>query len=510
VVSAITWLPFGPISSYKLGNGQTVTRSYHANYALTDLTSTAFKLHVARDSMGNLTAIGNAAGASPATETYSYDPLYRLTGVTEAGGTTLESFTYNPTGDRLSKTSAGLGAGTYSYTSGTHQLASIGTDTRANDAAGNTIGSVIGGETYGFGYNGRNRMALAQRNGDTVGSYSYNALGQRIGKVSTFPTASNERFAYDEAGHLLAEYGSTNRDYLWLGDLPIAIVDNTTSGSVTTSTVNYITADQLGTPRAVSNSAGTTIWSWAYQGNPFGQQAPTSSTGYVLNLRYPGQYFDVETGTNYNYFRTYEPATGRYLQSDPLGLIGGVGTFTYSKGNVLENFDPLGLYCLNEWQIRGIAGAVIGGAAGGILGSETCPGALVTAGAGAIINGGLGVVDGLMNGSQASGAATGAGSALSGDGTKIDMAGGVFGGAVGGAVSAQMENDGYPREAAVATGGATGGTLGAVISGYLKGIKPSAILKGGLKGEAVGVVVGLLQTGLEDAIRAGNECGCHK
>ncbi len=130
-----------------------------------------------------------------------------------------------------------------------------------------------------------------------------------------------------------------------MDDLPVAVIDNTISGSVTTSTVNYVTADQLGTPRAVTNGAGTTIWAWAYQGNPFGEQQPISTTGYVLNLRFPGQYYDAETGTNYNMFRTYEPATGRYLQSDPIGFSGGINIYTYGSGSPLNAFDSLGLAC---------------------------------------------------------------------------------------------------------------------------------------------------------------------
>lgn len=342
VVSNVTWLPFGPISSYTLGNGQTVTRTYDANYRLTDLTSPALNLHFARDAMGNIIALGNAPGANPATETYSYDPLYRLSGVSDAG-TALESYTYNPTGDRLSKTAPGLATGAYLYTTGTHQLASIGNAARTNDANGNTTGSVMGGETFGFDYNGRNRLGAAHRNGPTVGTYTYNALGQRIGKVATFPQASTERYAYDQAGQLIGEYGTSNRDYVWLGDIPVAVVDNTINGSVTTSLVNYVTADQLGTPRAVTDGTGTVIWSWAYQGNPFGEQQPSSSTGYVLNLRYPGQYYDAETGTNYNVFRTFEPSAARYLQPDPTGFDGGIGLFAYVGGNPLNYIDPLGL-----------------------------------------------------------------------------------------------------------------------------------------------------------------------
>jgi len=339
VVSAITWLPFGPISSYTLGNGQTVTRTYDANYRATDIVSLGFTLHLARDVMGKVSAIGNAAGANPATETYTYDPLYRLSSVTDAGAA-LESYTYNQTGDRLSKTASGLETGAYLYTTGTHQISKIGTNTRASDANGNTTGSTVGGgNTYGFSYNGRNRESLAQLNGATVGTYTYNAMGQRIGKVA----ASTERYSYDQANNLIGEYGTTNRDYIWVGNLPVAVIDNVISGGVTTSTVNYITADQLNTPRAVTNSAGTVIWSWAYQGNPFGEQAPTSSTGYVLNLRYPGQYYDAETATNYNLFRNYEPAIGRYQESDPTGLAGGISTFAYVAGNSLNLVDPNGL-----------------------------------------------------------------------------------------------------------------------------------------------------------------------
>jgi len=342
VVSSISYLPFGPISSYTLGNGQVVTRTYDANYRLTDLTSPALALHFNRDALGNIIALGNAPGANPATETYSYDPLYRLTGISDAG-TALESYIYSPTGDRLSKTAPGLATGAYLYTTGTHQLASINGISRANDANGNTTGSVIGGNTYGLGYNGRNRLTVAQLNGATVGTYTYNALGQRIGKVATFPQAMTERYAYNEAGQLVGEYGTSNRDYLWLGDLPVAVIDNTTNGSVTTSTVNYVTADQLGTPRAVTDGTGTVIWSWAYQGNSFGEQQPTSTTGYVLNLRYPGQYYDAETGLAYNVNRDYEPATGRYIQSDPIGLDGGLSSYTYVASDPLGGVDTLGL-----------------------------------------------------------------------------------------------------------------------------------------------------------------------
>jgi RHS repeat-associated protein len=341
VASAIAYLPFGPINSYTLGNGQTITRTYDANYAFTDLVSPAFNLHLARDAMGQIVALGNAPGGNPAIETFVYDPLYRLTTVAD-GGAALASYTYNKAGDRLSKTSSGLASGAYLYTAGTHQLASIGSVQRANDANGNTTGSVVDGETFGFGYNGRNRLAVAQRNGQTVGTYTYNGLGQRIAKVATFPQADTERYVYDESGHLTGEYGDQARDYVWLGDIPVAVIDSGGVATIPISVINYITADYLGTPRVVSDQSGNVIWLWAYQGNPFGEQQPSSTTGYVLNLRYPGQYYDAETGINYNYFRAYEPATGRYLQSDPIGLAGGLSTYAYADSTPLMYIDLFG------------------------------------------------------------------------------------------------------------------------------------------------------------------------
>jgi RHS repeat-associated protein len=123
-----------------------------------------------------------------------------------------------------------------------------------------------------------------------------------------------------------------------LGNIPIANVDTTG----TTSTIAYVTADELGTPRAIANSSGTTEWQNPYQSNTWSEAALTS-TGYTYNLRFPGQYFDAETGFVHNIRRDYDPTTGRYLESDPIGLGGGVSTYAYVESNPMAYFDPLGL-----------------------------------------------------------------------------------------------------------------------------------------------------------------------
>jgi len=337
VVSNVVYKSFGPVASYKLGDGQTVTLTHDASGTLTDIASTAFSLHVKRDVLGNITAIGNASGVPTATETYSYDPLYRLASVKNPAGTAVEAYTYNKTGDRLSKTGPGILTGTYTYATGTHQLTGIGTTTRQVDARGNTTASTLASGAYTFGYNQRSRLTSVQRDGTIVGSYVLNALGQRVQKTAGGATT---RFDYDDATRILSEStGTTSRDYVWMGDLPVGIVDRTS----TTTSVAFVHADGLGTPRVVTNALGAVLWQWTYASNPFGETAPTSTTGYILNLRFPGQYFDAESGLSYNINRDYEAAAGRYFKSDPIGLAGGASTYAYVMSRPLTTRDAEGL-----------------------------------------------------------------------------------------------------------------------------------------------------------------------
>jgi RHS repeat-associated protein len=112
--------------------------------------------------------------------------------------------------------------------------------------------------------------------------------------------------------------------------------------------VFYIHPDHLGTPRAVTDESDRIVWRNDLLGEPFGNAAPDEDPDgdgqkFEFNLRFPGQYYDRETGLSYNYFRDYDPGTGRYIQSDPIGLQGGVNTYTYANQNPLRFIDPLGL-----------------------------------------------------------------------------------------------------------------------------------------------------------------------
>lgn len=160
---------------------------------------------------------------------------------------------------------------------------------------------------------------------------------------SLYTAPPNTYFVYDEAGHLIGEYdtnGQPIQETAWLGDTPVTVVKPNPT-KVTKTDVFNIYTDHLNAPRVIVNQQGAVVWSW--ESNPFGTGQPVSNTGFVYNLRFPGQYFDNETGLVHNGFRDYNPQTGRYIQSDPIGLAGGVNSFSYVMANPINAFDIFGL-----------------------------------------------------------------------------------------------------------------------------------------------------------------------
>jgi RHS repeat-associated protein len=210
--------------------------------------------------------------------------------------------------------------------------------TQVHDAAGNLTSN--GSTTWT--YNARGRLVSAKLANATVYNYGINGLGQRVSKSGTAVSTGRQIYVYDEAGHLIGEYTNTGTpvwEHVYLGDLPVAVI--TSAG-----TVFPVLSDHLGTPRQVINASKQVRWKWDNT-EPFGANAanqnPASLGVFAYNLRFPGQYFDAETGLHYNYFRDYNPQTGRYIESDPIGLSGGLNTFGYVGGNPISLIDPLGL-----------------------------------------------------------------------------------------------------------------------------------------------------------------------
>ena len=112
----------------------------------------------------------------------------------------------------------------------------------------------------------------------------------------------------------------------------------------------FIHVDHLNTPRLVADENQQTVWRWDQQ-EPFGNnpadENPSGLGAFELPLRLPGQYFDKETNLSQNWMRDYDALVGRYLESDPIGLRGGVDTYAYVAAKPLDYIDPTGLVTWN-------------------------------------------------------------------------------------------------------------------------------------------------------------------
>ena len=142
-------------------------------------------------------------------------------------------------------------------------------------------------------------------------------------------------FVFDPGGRLIGEYddvGTSNVEYVYIENQPLAMLQG--------GAIYYYHTDQLGTPQILTDYVQEIGWKANY--TPFGDTI--FSANIVDNsLRFPGQYFDAETGLHYNYFRDYDPTIGRYITSDRLGLVAGVGTYSYVGANPQRFTDRLGL-----------------------------------------------------------------------------------------------------------------------------------------------------------------------
>ncbi len=193
---------------------------------------------------------------------------------------------------------------------------------------------------------------LSQAQGTTIGLTAVSgASGNPVAFASTTPTTCTTG---GSNGATLTVQGSGNCSVTANqagNDNYLAAPPATVTISITVpAQLYFIHPDHLGTPRAITKSTDNTkVWEWKND-DPFGNNAPdenpngaNGTAAFKYNLRFPGQYFDEETGTHYNYFRDYDPTTGRYVQSDPIGLAGGISTYGYVGGQPLVFADPFGL-----------------------------------------------------------------------------------------------------------------------------------------------------------------------
>jgi RHS repeat-associated protein len=190
-------------------------------------------------------------------------------------------------------------------------------DSFTYDAAGNMLSHASSVGDFRYQYDARNRLVVSY-SGALATTELINGLGQRVARIGEDQPLY---FAYDEAGHLIGQYspnGVTTQETVWVSDLPVGVLQPI--GQF------YVAPDHLGAPHQITNAAGQAVWRWDH--DPFGEGDPSGS--FTYNLRFPGQFFDQRAKLNYNYFRDYDPKIGRYIESDPIGLKGGINTYSFA------------------------------------------------------------------------------------------------------------------------------------------------------------------------------------
>jgi RHS repeat-associated protein len=201
------------------------------------------------------------------------------------------------------------------------------------DAAGNVTARGLRTMVY----NDDNRLIQSIEGSKVKGEYTYNGLGQRVKKVAG---RTITYYLYDRAGNLMAEMdgaGVIMNEYVYVDGEPLAMIYK--PGQRKEATFYYLN-DHLTSPKMLTDASGALAW----QGDrePFGTTTATLENT-INNFRFPGQYYDEETGLHYNWHRYYDPQTGRYLRTDPLGLGGGINLYLYAGGNPVNFVDPMGL-----------------------------------------------------------------------------------------------------------------------------------------------------------------------
>jgi RHS repeat-associated protein len=271
---------------------------------------------------------------------YSYDGVNRLTTALHPApsGLANESYSYDPVGNREDPADSAL----YNYDSNNRIVKSPAVPAYSFDNDGNMTQRAAGEVLT---YDHQNRLS-GYTNGTTTTGYAYDPFGRRIKKTVGTTTTW---YVWD-GSQLIGEYNQTGTRIKRYAYLPgqYAPVQMAEGGSVYT-----VHSDHLQTPRVVTDSAQGVVWRGVMES--FGKVTVAAGSTVELNVRFAGQYFDQETGFHYNYFRDYDPKTGRYLEADPIGQYGGINLYLYAYSNPQKYIDPFGLDSMAD-MARGLTG----------------------------------------------------------------------------------------------------------------------------------------------------------
>ncbi len=261
---------------------------------------------------------------------------------------------------------SGLASGSYSFTAVATDNDNAQTTSAAVSVTVNSAPAVsITSPAHNATFNAPANITITANATDSDGTINRVELYANASLIATL-TASPYTFNWTGVG--TGTYALTAK-----------AVDNNNAETVSTavnitvtvaSTLYFIHPDHLNTPRLVADATGTTVWRWDQQ-EPFGNnpadENPSGLGAFDLPLRLPGQYYDKETNLSYNYFRDYDPSLGRYGESDPIGLYGGINSYAYGDSSPLVFVDPAGDFAFIPAIIAGakLAGAFLTGYYGG-------------------------------------------------------------------------------------------------------------------------------------------------
>lgn len=342
LITGMTYDAANALSQQNFDNGLGEIRQYDPSGRMTNLTlggvDTRTYSYDANNNVLNIDTIGT-------NDHYSYDVLDRLI----ADQTASLSFNYDANDNRLSETNS-LGTQPYTYFSNTNRLQAVNGNPITVDATGNILSDQNGKRVFEYNSAGRLFKVYTVNQSQRKrlrATYTYNGLGQRTRKVTNGRTTV---YHYDLKGNLIAETranGSPIKDYIWSGNRPVAQIKTAggINGAIGNKEIIYLHADHLNTPRLGTDVTGVVVWRW--DSSAFGEgienRDPDGDGNNVrVALRFPGQYFDGESGLHYNWNRYYDPQTGRYITSDPIGLAGGSNPFVYVNVNPLRFIDLSG------------------------------------------------------------------------------------------------------------------------------------------------------------------------